>query len=83
MTATLTLAHRDEPVDVTDPATVRQIAGAVAAHNRGEGNRTFRLRQRHNLAIRFRASYVKALNSHGVDLVDLGSPFQQVEAVAA
>ncbi len=82
MTATLILAHRDEPVDVTDPATVQQIAAAVAAYNQGRGNRTFRLRQRHNLAIRFRASDVKALNSRGVDLVDLGSPFG-TQAVAA
>ncbi len=83
MTATITLAHRPDPVDIRDGATVRQIAEAVTAYNRGHGDRTFRIRQRRNLAIRFRASDVQALNARGVDLVDLGNPFQQVEAVAA
>jgi hypothetical protein len=88
MTATLTLTDRPGTVTINDPTTVRQIAEAVAAHNRGEGDRQLRIprpspSQHIRRLIAFSASQVAALNADGIDLVDLGSPFAQAEAVAA
>ncbi len=89
MTATLTIhgRHGDGPVTIHDEDTARVIAEAVAAYNRNEGDRQFRVRRpspsRHiRRAVVFKASEVASLNANGVNLVDLGSPFAQVEVAA-
>jgi hypothetical protein len=83
MSATITLRHREGPVAARDNDTVRTIAEAVAAYNRNRvDNRLFRIRRSANLAVRFRASDIVAVNAHGIDLVDV-NPFEQGKAVAA
>jgi hypothetical protein len=87
MTATLTLADRPGTVTVNDPATVQQIAAAVAAYNWDSTDRQFRIARpspsKHlRRSVVFSASQVASLNADGVDLVDLDHPFA-VKAVAA
>lgn len=89
MTATLTIHGRhDGPVTIHDENTVRAIAEAVAAYNRNEGDRQFRVRrpspsQHIRKSTVFKASEVATLNADGVDLTDLGTPFVRDERVAA
>ncbi len=83
MSATITLQHREDTLVVRDDDTGRAIVEAVVAHQRGEGDRQFRVRRSANLAVRFQASDVDAINANGVDLIDAANPTGTVQAVAA
>ncbi len=87
MTATLTLADRPGTVTINDPGTVRDIAEAVHRFNHDGVDGQFRIAQpspsKHiRRSVVFSASQVASLNADGINLVDLGSPFD-AQAVAA
>lgn len=92
MTAQVTIAGRELPLPVHDEHTIREIAVAVHKWNRLKVDTEFRVsrpeptknpKHRRNVRCVFLASQVKGVNANGIDLTDLGSPFDTAGQVAA